>query len=108
MIGSAGVTLRLLGGLPERSAAWLSQALFVWAEPGNDVAGRYFVPPLVLLSLLALPRLRRAGLWLLGALAFGLSMGHVSPYAPFSLMRKLPIYETLRLDPTANKPCGPE
>jgi hypothetical protein len=68
-----------------------------WSKGGdNHDSGGYYIAPLVLLSVLALPYRRAALLWL-AALAFAwLSLGHITEDAPFALLRKLPVYDTMR------------
>lgn len=96
MLESVPVTLRVMGGEPKFAVEKLLSLLFSPADPEHLNRGHYYVAPVVVLALFSLRRPRTLALWLVAALAFALSLGHVAPYAPFPLLRKLPVYDTLR------------
>jgi hypothetical protein len=94
MLESLGATLRVMGGEPSSRAASLVQTLlFPFAQGQGD---SYFVTPLIALALATLCARRWLPLWASALLMFSLALGHVSPHAPFALLRQLPIYDTIR------------
>lgn len=97
MLESVQATLRVMGGEPTPEYDSLLQQLFTLSKGGeNHDNGAFYIAPLVLLSVLALPYRRAALLWL-AALAFAwLSLGHITEDAPFALLRKLPVYDGMR------------
>jgi hypothetical protein len=98
MLESAPATLRTLGGEPAPAFRDLAKQLFVLSPPRgvHHDTGAYYVAPLVLLSLLALPFWRATMLWPALFAFVWLALGHVTPHAPFALLRKLPVYDTMR------------
>jgi hypothetical protein len=106
MVESIGATLRVMGGEPKFSIASSLQALNEVATPSNIDVGHFYLAPVVALGALALPLGLRGGkpvfgrgvvfLWLAAVVSFALALGHIAPNAPFALLRRLPIYETLR------------
>jgi hypothetical protein len=96
MLESVEATLRVMGGTPSLSVPALLQMLFTHVQTDLDGSGIFYVTPVIALALLAVPWRRTSALWLAAVLSFGLALGHASPYAPFVLLRKLPIYDTLR------------
>jgi hypothetical protein len=97
MLESAQATLRVMGGEPTPDIEGLLQQLFMLSEGGdNHDFGAYYVAPLVWLSLLALPWRRAMPLWLAVITFAVLALGHITPWAPFALLRKLPLYDTMR------------
>lgn len=94
MLESLGATLRVMGGEPSsRAEALVQTLLFPFAEGQGD---SYFVTPLIALSLATLCARRWLPLWASALLIFALALGHITPYAPFTLLRRLPIYDTIR------------
>jgi hypothetical protein len=97
MLESAPATLRTMGGEPAPAFGDLAKQLLLLSPGGEDHdSGAYYVAPLVLLSVLALPFLRATMLWPALFLFVWLALGHVTPHAPFALLRKLPVYDTMR------------
>lgn len=96
MLESAEATLRVMGGTPTHTTESLRNLLLSPALPRDLEHGHYYVAPVIALAALALPFRRTTALWLFGALSFFLAYGHSSPSAPFVLLRKLPVYDTLR------------
>jgi hypothetical protein len=97
MLESVQATLRVMGGDPTPEVQdLLAQLLTITKGGDNHDQGAYYVAPIVLLSVFALPAKRAWLLWL-AAIAFAaLSLGHISEDAPFALLRKLPVYDTMR------------
>jgi hypothetical protein len=97
MLESVQATLRVMGGEPTFDFSSLLAELLTLSKGGdNHDNGAYYVAPLVLLSVFALPARRALLLWL-AALTFAwLSLGHITEDAPFALLRKLPVYDTMR------------
>jgi hypothetical protein len=96
MLESVEATLRVMGGEPKHALHQLQKLLFVAADEKSETLGHfYFAPALAALALLSPWRGKRA-LWASALLLLALSTGHQHPLAPFSLLRHLPIYETLR------------
>ncbi len=96
MLESVEATLRVMGGQPTQTFEALQKFLFVIAKQGVDDTGHFYVGPVVALGVLALPWRGHSALWLGAGVALALAFGHSSPHAPFVLLRKLPIYDTLR------------
>jgi len=96
MLESVSATLRVMGGEPRLPFEALSDLLTVLATKSAGTTGHFYLAPVALLALLALPWRTSAALWLGAGLSFALAYGHASPHAPFTLLRKLPIYDTLR------------
>jgi hypothetical protein len=92
MVESMSATLRVMGGEPRMTYEALSNLLTVRATQSAGTTGHFYLAPVALLALLALPWRTSALLWLGAGLSFALSYGHSSPQAPFALLRKLPIY----------------
>ncbi len=96
MIESLQATLRIMGGEPRMTYDALRKLLWVVATAGVGDAGHFYIAPVVALGVLALPWRGAGALWLGAALSFALAFGHASSHAPFALLRRLPIYDTLR------------
>jgi hypothetical protein len=97
MLNGLSATLRIMGGEPRNTLQGLWDFLFVGATQSSQGLGHFYLAPgVAALALLAAPWRGNAGAWLGAALSYALSLGHVSEYAPFVLLRKLPLYDTLR------------
>lgn len=96
MLESAAATLRVMGGEPRLEREAIRKLLFFVTTPGSWGLGHfYFAPTVAALALLA-PLRGRLTLWAAALLSLTLAEGHISPNAPFALLRRLPVYETLR------------
>lgn len=96
MLESVGATLRVMGGEPKLDWNQLRKLLFVAADEKSESHGHfYFAPALAALALLA-PWRGKLLLWAGALMSLALASGHQHALAPFSLLRRLPIYETLR------------
>ncbi|HEX6242918.1 MAG TPA: hypothetical protein VFZ61_18520, partial [Polyangiales bacterium] len=96
MLESARATLRVMAGEPVTSLRSLLRMLLVVAPKSGADQGTYYVTPLVLLALLAMPLGRARLAWCSAAFILALSFGYFAPYAPFPLLRMLPVYDTIR------------
>jgi hypothetical protein len=94
MLESVGATLRVMGGEPVSSASFLIETLLL--PQGNGRGDSYFVTPLIGLALATLCARRWLPLWTAALGIFALALGHVTPYAPFTLLRRLPVYDGMR------------
>jgi len=96
-----GVTLtELLQMLTVRDLPWIDRSWgsgghqFVWAEYGSYVG--YGVLALAAIGLVACLRQRRYAVIVVGALFLGLTLGEHGNASPWSLVHRLPIYDSLR------------
>lgn len=94
MVESVGATLRVMGGQPSSSFGHLVEILLLPHAPGRGDS--YYVTPLIALSLASLCVRRWRPLWVAAAGLFVLALGHAGPYAPFALLKRLPLYDTIR------------
>lgn len=96
MLESTKATLRVMAGEPVISLATLGQVLHRIAPKSDAEMGTYYLTPVVLVALLGLPLRRGLWQWLSALFILLLSLGHVTSFAPFALLRKLPVYDTIR------------
>ncbi|MET0343134.1 MAG: hypothetical protein ABW252_19150 [Polyangiales bacterium] len=94
MLESVEATLRTMGGTPSLDRAAIFRLVFVPA-PGEDT-GHFFASAAFLLLALLAPWRGRIAAYVAAALSFALAFGHAHALAPFALLRKLPLYDTLR------------
>ena len=96
MLESVEATMRTMGGQPTLDWPVAARLAYASASPGSEDVGHFYVAPVFTALALVAGVRGRVAPWL-GALAtFGLALGHAHPLAPFSLLRKLPLYDTLR------------
>jgi hypothetical protein len=92
---------RVMAGVPRESLVSLDSRLFRIAAPrlGNYVSAGQFYAGLSAIPLVALGLMRKRALPLLAVIplwAWVATGYQYSPYAPFALLRELPVYSTLR------------
>lgn len=86
---------RVMAGRPSHTAEELGRLLLPWLAPRLFLC-EFMVGSVVLWTLVGLPRRQAWPAALLAALSMLLAAGQFSPWAPFSLLKRLPVYETLR------------
>lgn len=96
MLESAPSTLRVMGGVPEHDV--LAVLRFLFAQPTDNFSrdGQYYIGAGAIVALTALASRRARPLWAVLVLTLLLALGHITAYAPFALLRTLPVYESMR------------
>ena len=96
MLESVEATMRTMGGQPTLEWSTIMRLAFVAATPKAEDVGHFYVAPMFSVLALVAGLRGRVAAWLGALVAFGLAFGHAHPLAPFSLLRALPVYDTLR------------